>query len=38
MKSFFVSILFLLSYSAAAIVVTPSEWDFGTLESTKVHS
>jgi len=33
MKPFFVSILLLLSYSAGAIVVTPSEWDFGTLEN-----
>jgi len=33
MKPFFVSILLLLSYSAAAIVVTPSEWDFSTIES-----
>ncbi len=33
MKSFFISVMFLVSYAAAAIVVTPSEWDFGTLES-----
>lgn len=35
MKSFFISVMFLLSYSAAAIVVTPGEWDFGTLESDR---
>lgn len=33
MKPFFVSFFLFLSYSAAAIVVTPGEWDFGTIES-----
>ena len=33
MRSFLISVMFLVSYSAAAIVVTPSEWDFSTIES-----
>jgi cytochrome c biogenesis protein CcdA len=33
MKPLFISLFLFLSYSAAAIMVTPNEWDFGTLES-----
>lgn len=33
MKPFFVSLFLFLSYSVAAIVVTPSEWDFDIIES-----